>query len=328
MRRGAALLALAFAVFGGEGLEGPITGGKAKQLVDEAVAPLSQADAIYKEWFLDHIAADQVEAQVEEMIRLYDEGTAKLQAALDIQYDPGVNHRLLIAARHLQRARYFLFRLHLPKTPPREPPKGEAEEPAPPAETRSPPPPAGEEQPPPPAAAFQEDEPPALPADVEIPAAGPPRDAKRRTRDEKLITQRLRDYMDARRESNLLFEHRMCAGKGKLRDGSTCQECSGSGKQINLFHFRRAFWTGFTPMLRDAPGALDAFKAFYGRARKDPKALGALVKGFQVAGIEHHDFWARARVVENGTERRITLVSIGSSWFFYRPETDRELIAP
>ena len=66
--------------------------------------------------------------------------------------------------------------------------------------------------------------------------------------------------------------------RGRLGGGATCEECGGTGKAINLHHFRKVFWTVYTPLLRDAQGASGALAAFYERARKDPAALGPVVK--------------------------------------------------
>ena len=68
------------------------------------------------------------------------------------------------------------------------------------------------------------------------------------------------------------------------------------------------------------------------RARRNLEALGPVLTKFEIpkSKIEHNDFWARALVKETSkagtTDRWVTLVSVGSSWFFYSPATDAELI--
>ncbi|MFI5402854.1 MAG: hypothetical protein ACHQ1G_07960, partial [Planctomycetota bacterium] len=144
------------------------------------------------------------------------------------------------------------------------------------------------------------------------------------------IHARIQDYYQSLRPEKLVFRHRVCQGKGKLGGGALCEECGGTGKSINLHHFRKVFWTVYTPLLRDAGGASGALNAFYERARKDPAVLGPVVKACKVLDVDYHGAWARAKVqLSTGAgaeERAITLIAIGSTWFFYHPTTDRELI--
>ncbi|MFQ5845854.1 MAG: hypothetical protein ACE5JG_12800, partial [Planctomycetota bacterium] len=144
------------------------------------------------------------------------------------------------------------------------------------------------------------------------------------------IKARLQDYFDARRQKNLVHRCRLCRAKGTTADGDRCPDCLGAGRRINQYHFRRAFWNPYSPMLRDAPGALDRLVEFYGRAQRDPKLLGPLVKTFKVTEIHYHDYWARAQVNSNTNEGKkqqwFTLVQIGSRWYFFSPATDRMLV--
>ncbi|MCK6462172.1 MAG: hypothetical protein L6Q95_19990, partial [Planctomycetes bacterium] len=184
------------------------------------------------------------------------------------------------------------------------------------------------EPPPPPAPpSFPAEGPPASPADVTLPDA--PYDDAGGKKDLAAIHARIQDYYQSLRPEKLVFRHRVCQGKGKLGGGALCEECGGTGKAINLHHFRKVFWTTYTPLFRDAEGAPGALAAFYERARKDPAAL-PVVKACKIADIDYHGVWARARVhlsTSAGTEERaITLIGIGSTWFFYQPATDRELI--
>ncbi|MHC4931048.1 MAG: hypothetical protein ACYTGV_02515 [Planctomycetota bacterium] len=330
MRWVAGILLLAGAVLAKEDLDGKITGGKAKRYVDEAMPLLLEADQIYEAWVLDKLEGDALTAALKKAIRLYDEATAKLQKALDIRYDPGVNHRLSFTARRLQKMRFQVHFKSRKPAPARKPEEKPAEKPARKPEPAPPPEPPREPEPP----HFGVATPPALPVDSDLPAyaapEGDPEYEKLVKADQRAIGAMLKDYFQARRPQKLLFRHRLCQGKGTFRDGSRCEECGGTGKQINLFFFRRAFWGSFSPLLRDAPGALDGLKSFHGKAQSDLSALGPLTKSFKVREIEYHGYWARVRLEENTTEgkkeRTYALISVGSSWYFYTPQTDGELI--
>jgi len=326
-----AYLALAFAgVVCAEELDGPITGGKAKQLVDEGAKLLAEADALYKPWALETTPAEERHGVAKRMAELYARGCDALAEALVIRYDPSVNAALTAATKRLARIQFWLMAEDAKRRPRPAPSAPEPVEPTPTQEPEPAPPPAPAPEPPSP---VSTEGPPAEPADVLLlkPALSPgDRDyAARRRRDEAAIREFLRDYLDARRADKLLFKHVPCGGTGRL-GGATCAECAGAGRVVNLFHFRRAFWNCFTPLLRESPGALDALRAFRVRAQADPSALGPLVKGFEVGAIEHFDFWARAQVKESTTagrsERWVTLVRVGSQWYFYSTRTDTELL--
>jgi hypothetical protein len=330
MRRGWGVLLLASALLAGDQLGGTITGGKAKDLVDRGVPLLQEADEIFKRRFvLEEGTEDERETDLKKAADLYDRGTVLLQEALEIQEDSGVTARLVNAARKLAKTRAWLFHREMarkvkerpappPEAPPPEPPKPE------PAAKPKPEEPA----PPPAPPSFKSEDPPAAPSDATLPEA--PYDDSGGKKDIALIHARIQDYYQSLRPEKLVFRHRVCQGKGKLGKGATCEECGGTGKAINLHHFRRVFWTVYTPLLRDAEGASGALAAFYERARKDPAALGPVVKACKVLEVDYHGAWARAKVQLStgaGTEERaITLIAIGSTWFFYHPATDRELI--
>lgn len=330
MRRGWGILLLAGALLAGDQLGGAITGGKAKELVDRGMPLLREADEIHKHsYVLEEGPEDERETALRKAADLFDEGTALLQDALEIQEDPAVNARIVNAARKLAKVRAWLFHREMarmvkkrgatPTAPDTPAPAPEAPEPA----ARPP------ETPPPPAPpSFKAEAPPAAPVDAPMPDA--PADESRVKRDTAAIHARIQDYYQARRPERLVYRHRVCQGKGKLGGGATCEECGGTGKAINLHHFRKVFWTTYTPLLRDAEGASGALAAFYERARRDPSALGPVVKACKIVAVETHGSWARARVqlsTDAGSEERaLTLVGIGSTWFFYQPATDRELL--
>jgi hypothetical protein len=315
-----------------DGLTGAITGGKAKELVDKGVPLLQQADEIHKRAY---VLEEGTEAEREEALKkaeaLYDQGTGLLQQALEIQEDPAVNARLVNAARKLAKVRAWLFHREMARkakaNPPPATPEPAAPAPAPP-EPAKPPEPARPPEPPPAPPSFAAEAPPAAPSDAALPDA--PYDDAGGKKDLPLIHARIQDYYQSLRPEKLVFRHRVCQGKGKLGGGALCEECGGTGKAINLHHFRKVFWTIYTPLLRDAEGASGALVAFYERARKDPAALGPVVKACKVLDVDYHGTWARAKVqlsTDQGTlERAITLIGIGSTWFFYQPATDRELI--
>ncbi|MGQ0613510.1 MAG: hypothetical protein ACT4PV_07235 [Planctomycetaceae bacterium] len=329
------LLLLAPPAIAGEEVDGEIKGGKARKLVDEGRGLIEQADAIFRPWFLDQIPEDAIEAEAVRMADLYGNGCDLLSEALELQYDSGVNHLLTVTVRRLQKVKMWLFLREQRRRAPPKPPEPTPTPTAPATEpSEEPPREPPEEASPPPSRAFAEGEPPATPVDASLTAYAPPAGdgdtVRRKLRDEAAIRQLLRNYCDARRANNLLFKHVPCGGKGKAPDGGPCPECAGSGVQLNLHHFRRGFWTCFSPLLRDTPGALEAIRAFHVRAQRDPAALGALVKAFEVGAIEHHDLWARALLKEQTTagksERWVTVVPVGSRWYFYAAGADDELL--
>ncbi|MHC4549473.1 MAG: hypothetical protein ACYTEZ_11930 [Planctomycetota bacterium] len=343
MRKGLGILLLSAAVLAQGGLGGKITGGKAKRLVDQGLPLIQKADEVWNAWILDGIGPGELKAALKRAIRLYDEGTALLQQAVEIQNDAGVNHRLNIAARRLQKMRFYVsFKLERPTRPARPPvapPPEEGKpvrnpEPEPPSEPPPPPPEDLVSDEPAPRVSFPQGDPPALPVDVDLPAfpgAQPtPDEEARAKRDRKAITQRVKDYLQAFKPKKLLARHRLCKGKGQFGPGAPCEECHGTGQQINLHYFRRAFWTSFTPALRDSEGALEALAVFFDRAQRDVSVLGPVVTSFKVREIDHQGVWAKARVAANTSAGKkdyaITLISIGSSWFLYHPATDRVLL--
>ena len=80
----------------------------------------------------------------------------------------------------------------------------------------------------------------------------------------------------------------------------------------------------------DQPVALDSLRKFLEHARGKPESLGEKIATFKVLDIEPQLDWARVRVrvkAESGERvERVTLVSIGSAWYFFCPATDEELI--
>jgi hypothetical protein len=148
--------------------------------------------------------------------------------------------------------------------------------------------------------------------------------------DKKGIEALIKDYLGARKVKKLTYRHKICQGKGEYRDGTPCDECRGTGERINLHRFRKAYWNAFTPLLRAAPGALDALRAYYRHASAQLDALGPQVKTFRIEEIEHHGFWAKVTVSLKTTagEETVawTVVGIGSNWYFYTPATDAELV--
>jgi len=337
-------LALAGAALAEGKLGGTIAGGKARKLLQQGLPLLKEADDIYKRrYVLEEGTEDEQEAELRKAVELYDKGTALLQEALELQEDGGVNWRLTIAARNLARARAWILRRENarrarehPTPPPPPPPDDSApEKPAPEPPRPEPKPPEKtpraptlEEDERPVVATFHAGDPPAQPVDVALPRF--PYDLEGfGKQDRKAIAARIHDYYQSLRPGKLLYRHRLCGGKGKLGDAS-CEECCGTGQAINLHHFRKVFWTSYTPLLRSAQGALEALEAFHARAARQPDLLGPEVKAVKILEIEYQGVWARARVElstsEGKQEKTITLVSIGSTWFFYHPESDRELL--
>lgn len=328
------LLALAAVALAGGGVGGQITGGRAKKLVDKGLPLVKQAGEIWNAWILDEIEDKDVEARLKQAIRLYDEGTALLHRAIEIQNDAGVNHRLNIAARRLQKIRFYVsFRLEKrrrPRLPP--PPTKPGEKPAPPpVEPVGPPPrPPKEEleEETSPAVAFPSGQPPAALSSADLPRfAEVPEPNKAHL---SAIKERIRDYFDAFRSNKILRRHRLCRGKGAFSNGAPCEECHGTGYEINLHYFRKAFWTSFAPTLRDADGALGALAVFYDRVQRDNTAIGPEVTSFKITDVDYQGYWAKAKVHANTKagqqEYVISLISIGSSWFFFNPATDGALL--
>ncbi len=331
MRRGSWLLFLAGALCAGDPLGGSITGGRAKELVERALPLLQQAEEIFKHsYVLEEGTEDERATAIKKAEGLYDQGVALLQEALEIQEDAVAGAQIVNAARKLAKVRAWLFHREMARKArerpaPPKPPTPEPTAPAPePTPIAKPPEPARPPGPP----SFASDSPPASPVDAPMPDA--PADESRVKKDTASITARIQDYYQALRPEKLVFRHRICQGNGKLGGGAPCEECGGTGKAINLHHFRKVFWTVYSPLLRDAEGASRALAAFYERARKDPAAVGPVVKACKVLAVDCHGSWARARVrlsTDAGSEERaITLVGVGSTWFFFHPGTDQELL--
>ena len=345
MRKGArVLLLLAAAVFAEGKLGGRITGGKAKKLLDQGLPLIKKGDELFKRHYvLEYGTDEEREVALKEAIKHYDKGTTLLQRAVEIQEDPGVNWRLTLAARNLARSRAWVLRREnarrarkrpRPPPPPDEPEENPGEKPkrqpdpirpVPREKSREKPQEFVEHKI---SVAFNPGDPPAQPVDVELerPEFVSEKEAKKA---KGAIRKRISEYYQALRPGKLRQRHRLCGGKGRFSDGSVCDECYGTGEGINLHHFRKVYWTGFSPLLRSAEGGLDALEAFYARAVRKPPLLGPIVKSSKVEEIEFQGTWARAKVVlttdEGKQERYITLVSIGSNWFFYTPATDKEL---
>ena len=133
----------------------------------------------------------------------------------------------------------------------------------------------------------------------------------------------LKDYYGARKKNKLHFRHRLCRGKG-------CDRCGQTGRQINLFYFRKAFWNCYSPMLRDSTGARAALKAFHEHAHKELDALGPTVKSFKIKAVAYHRYWASVKIEESTSAgkapRVVTLIQAGGRWYFYTPRTDEELV--
>lgn len=326
-------LLFAGALFAGDQLGGSITGGKAKELVDKGVPLLHEAEEIFKHsYVLEEGTEEEREAAVRKAVDLFDQGTILLQEALEIQEDASANAQIVSAARKLAKLRAWLFHLEMARKvkekPPAKPEPPAPEPAAPPPQPTPKPPEAVEAKPPPAPPSLPNEGPPASPVDAEIPDA--PADESRVKKDTAAIHARIQDYYQSLRPEKLVFRHRVCQGKGKLGGGATCEECGGTGKAINLHFFRKVYWTIYTPLLRDAGGASGALAAFYERARKDPKLLGPAVKACKVVSLDYHGTWAKAHVslsTDAGSEEKtITLVGVGSTWFFYQPATDQELV--
>jgi len=329
-----------------EDLGGEITGGKAKKLVDKAKPLLAKAFEIRKKLlFHEDEQSDEYGALAKQCVALFDKGSMFLVDALEIRYDVGVNAMLLRASRDLAKSRAALFqfrnrrawaeRERLKKE--REKTKGDSEapkpdEPEPPKEKEPAPKPAPVREKPP-APTFAPQQPPAVPQNAEPKSKmlGEMIDPAAWARSQrKGIEKRLKDYYGARKKGKLCVRCVLCAGKGKYRDGTECETCHGCGQQINLYYFRKVYWNGFTPVFRAAPGAFDSLTKFLDHARKTPDSMGAEVKTMKVIDIDVHAVWCRARVkvkTKAGEhEDTMTLVSIGSAWYFFNPATDEELI--
>jgi hypothetical protein len=328
------LLAMAAVALAGGGVGGKITGGRAKKLVDKGLPLVKQADEIWNAWILDEIDSKDLLSKLKQAIELYDKGTALLHQAIEIQNDAGVNHRLNIAARRLQKMRFYVsFRLQKRRRPlPKPPPTKPGEKPAPPPVEPGGPPPRPpreelEDETSPPVS-FATGQPPAALSAADLPRfAEVPEVNKAHL---SAIKERIRDYFDAFRSNKILRRHRLCRGKGTFSNGAPCEECHGTGNEINLHYFRKAFWTSYAPTLRDAEGALGALAVFYDRVQRDNTALGPVVTSFKVTEVDYQGYWAKAKVDANTKagkkEYSISLISIGSSWFFFNPATDGALL--
>ena len=327
MRLGTLLLLAAF-VFGGDALDGKITSGKARKYVDEARPLAKEADRIYRAWRLDEIPEEGLNESFRKIVMLYEKASDLLQKALDIQEDPGVVGLQRILCRRLVRVRAQLFFRRKPRPKPKPKPPTDAPAPKPAPERPKPDPkpypkptpkPEPEPEPEIPAPEFEAGKPPAQPVDADLPVLGEMELGKA---SQRAITQLLRGYYQARKLNKLHARHRLCRGNG-------CEACGQTGRQINLYYFRKAFWNCYAPTLRAAPGALDMLKAFHARSQKDVSALGPAVKSFKVKQLDYHGYWAKVSIREKTTAgettRKVTVIHAGSRWYFYTPGTDGEL---
>ena len=336
-RCGAALLVL-LAIAAADDLDGEIKGGKAGKLVEKAKPLLDKAFEQRKRLlFFEDKQSDAYRDLLKDCIANYDKGSMLLVDALEIRYDGGVNNMLLRASRDLAKSRAALFQFENRRRWLEEQKRAEADpgadSPAP--EKKEPPaepePEAEPAKPEPPR--FEEHQPPALPRDVRPRSvtADPPADADAWMRSEKRgIEKTIKEYYGARRKGKLRTRCKLCAGKGAYRDGTPCEACAGSGDQINLYYFRKVYWNGFTPLLRAAPDAFRTLQRFLAHAKAHPDTLAEEVASFRILEIEPHEAWARARVqvktAQGEREEALTLVSIGSTWYFFQPATDEELL--
>ena len=343
-----ALLLLAGLVRGQDSLEGKITGGKALKLVQKALPLLREGQAAMTN--ASRMPVDEgpeYEALLNECILKFDEGTLLLNEALDLQYDGGINAMLVNAAKKMAWARARLLRLENkrrfqnrePVRPSPEPEPKPGPEPEPEPNPESKPEPDGEARPNPEAKPervpvearkFASQRPPAEPGLYDLNRAELPDTKEQQSRAKRAIQALLKAHYTARKPGKLLARCRLCGGKGTFKDGGSCEACAGSGSLINLHHFRKVFWTSYSPLLRDQAGALEALRSFYGHAREDPSVLGPEVKSFKLREVKYRGDWAEVVVDLNTSEGRqrhaITLIGIGSSWFFYCPDADRELL--
>jgi len=343
MRRIGLFLLLTTSIAVSEDLDGTITGGKARKLVQKGVPLLKQAYGMRQKLLAAEVQeGDAFESELRKCIRLYDEGTLLLAEALEIRYDRAVNAMLMRAARELAKSQAGLMWLqNRRRLKQREAEKARQPKPEPKPEPK--PVPEVREEPkkaPPPKSEhpvtrprFAPAKPPAEPTDVAPRRAdGLPEFTDKRwlRRERRGIDKLLKGYYGALRPGKIRHRCKLCAAKGKNRDGTMCVECRGSGSRINLHYFRKAYWNGFTPLFRDAEGAFDALKAFLEHARSEPASLGPAVKTFKVVAIEPHGAWARVRVAlktdVSETEQSLTLIRIGSGWFFFHPATDEDLL--
>ena len=63
-------------------------------------------------------------------------------------------------------------------------------------------------------------------------------------------------------ERACLFCHRPIADGTRFEPldfAAVCDECHGTGEEVNLHHFRKVYWTSFSPLLRSAEGGLAAW---------------------------------------------------------------------
>ena len=349
MRWIATFLLLAAAIVPAGELDGKITSGKAKKIFKKAIPFLKEAYALRQKLMDLDENSPELEPGLRKCVALYDKATILLNDALEIKYDPGVNAMLVRAAREMAKSRAGLTwienrrrvkeieeeRRRNPKPKPDlgpdpKPDLGPKPKPKPKPRIEPKPDPEPVRRVP----KFEAKHPPARPSDI-----APQRpdgllslsDDDWIKRNKKGIRARLKDYYGARKRNKLRVRCKLCAGKGTYRDGSECDECHASGVQVNLHYFRKVYWNGFTPLLRDSAGALPALAAFLDHARQNPESLASEVATYKLVAIEPHGEWARVRVAiktsEGESEEALVLISIGSTWFFFHPTSDEELVA-
>jgi hypothetical protein len=263
------------------------------------------------------------------MVAAYTEASDLLQQALDIQEDPQAIAQLRKCCMRIAKLRAQIFYRRpqkkrdkpAPQSEPEKPTRETDEEPAPPPDKERSAEPKLERP------EFTPGHPPATRVDARLPVfpapEGDPDYEKLVKADHAGIKALLKGYYGARKANKLHFRHRLCRGNG-------CDECGGTGRQINLYYFRKAYWNCYSPSFREADGARDALKAFHDNAHGDPAALGPAIKSFRVVTLDYHGYWARAKVLESTKQGKrevvFALISAGGNWYFFTPSTDRELI--
>lgn len=150
-------------------------------------------------------------------------------------------------------------------------------------------------------------------------------------------------YFSNRRRDALIDQCVRCNGKGIVRlpynDPETqkpakqnCGGCGATGYHFNEPVARKGFWLCWSPLHRQGEKAqweldLMAFK-------NDPRQIPEFLTSLRIKKLDYHGLWAEAEWEEKGATasgdkftREVSrkLVRAGRQWFFFDPESDKEM---
>ncbi len=290
-------------------------------------------------------ANDVTDAQLAEILARYDKSIELCQKASETGDSGEADTMTLRLARRTAQlratvwAREMRVRAEQAAKAPKPPPEKQAPEEKPPPEAQPPAKPP-EEKPKPPeqeqAAAAPE-----LPPLPEISETKEQRSRGIQTARDFLMN----FYFSNRRRDALIDQCVRCNGKGIVRlaynDPKTQkpakQECGGCG--ATGYHFnepvaRKGLWLCWSPLHRQ--GGKAQWEQDVMAYKNDPRQIPEFLISLRITKLDYHGLWAEAEWEEKGATgsgekftRQVSrkLVRAGRQWFFFDPESDKEMFA-